>query len=64
MNAVGSFRGHFFRVRVIHDVRIPLTCFVLTSRSRKIYLYTIKYENLGKYDLPVELLATLQRNVV
>jgi hypothetical protein len=42
MKPVGSFRGHFVRVCVIHDVRLPLTCFGLTSRARK-YLYAIKY---------------------
>ena len=48
MNLSEAFLVFFVRVRVKHDVRLPLTRFVTISWAGKRNLYSVKYDKLGK----------------
>ncbi|KAF7049887.1 hypothetical protein CFC21_058341 [Triticum aestivum] len=49
MRLNGNTRGDYIRVRVEHDIKLPLTKFVSIVRSQARQVYLVRYEKLARF---------------
>lgn len=49
MRLNGNIRGDYVRVRVCHDVRLPLTKYVSIVKGKERQVFLVRYEKLAKF---------------
>lgn len=63
MRLNGNTRGDYIRVRVKHDIRVPLTKYVSIVRGKERQVYLVRYEKLATYCKVCGLVGMSSRSV-